>query len=351
MLRPVSGSVNSASAARTAASLTDWALSRCSLEAGVGGDSRRRSPHLIAFQLNRSATWSHLLPFPRVFRAHGRLAQIRSVRLCCGGGTWARWRQANWASGPTLPRRAQEMDRPRLAHQPLVAGQRAVGHHGQPCRGELAMLPHEVQQPGDVLRQFHDHERGGLSASSLQQSARVRVSQTRTPASASSRRSATAQRPVRSQTISRAGSGLVCVARAPYSTSFSALRPQSVGQAVPDTAWQSGTAWTYHLIHLFQPQLHHAAVEPRAGHAEQSGRPGLVALRPRQRPADQLALDAAEILVQARWFPRRGADGRPLGRPGGAARAGRPRRFRGPRRRWCASATTWANSSRLPGQA
>ena len=78
----------------------------------------------------------------------GKLAQIRSVRLCGGGGTWARWRQANRAKQAHLPRRTEEMDRPRLAHQPLVAGQRAVGHHRQPRRGELPRLPRRAGATG-----------------------------------------------------------------------------------------------------------------------------------------------------------------------------------------------------------
>ena len=60
------------------------------------------------------------------------------------------------------PRRAEEMDRSRLAHQPLVAGQRAVGHHRHPRRGELPRLPRQqAQQAGDVAAEFHNDKRGG----------------------------------------------------------------------------------------------------------------------------------------------------------------------------------------------
>ena len=59
---------------------------------------------------------------------------------------------------------------------------------------------------------------------------------------------------------------------------------------------QHHSAFTF--IPLLQPQLHHAAIEAGAGDAQQPGGLGLVPLRPRQRPANQLAFDAAEVFVQ-----------------------------------------------------
>ena len=49
---------------------------------------------------------------------HGRLAQIRSVRLCWGSGAWAKWRQANWASDPTCRGESRNWTAPasRISH-------------------------------------------------------------------------------------------------------------------------------------------------------------------------------------------------------------------------------------------
>ena len=100
---------------------------------------------------------------------------------------------------------------------------------------------------------------------------------------------------------------------------------------------------------LFQSQLYHAAVEPRAGDPQQPGGLGFVPFRPRQRPAYQLPLDPAEILVQDDGFVGAAGMGRGLGRhvqPLGQVLDADSAPFARP---W-ASATTSASSSRLPGQ-
>ncbi len=233
------------------------------------------------------------LPFPPLaaLSAHGKLAQIRSVRLCCGGGTWARWRQANWAKAADLTGRADEMHRPRLAHQPLVAGQPTVGHDRQPAGNSRGCRGHAAQQSGHVAAEFQDHKRCGALGQfvpAIGQRSRFPNANARLGQFASQ-----APRP-----------SVPCVRR-------QSAAPQRTSDAMPAAAKRSGihislpspipvgrcSCCSSLLSPLFESQLHHAPVEPGAGHAEQPGRPGLVALRPGQGPTDQFTFDTAEILV------------------------------------------------------
>ena len=305
MLRPVSGSWNRASAA--------WR---------VGFRERRylSCARSLVFQV-LSSKHSVLSSSPQ-----GNPAQMRSVRLCGGGGR-----------------------RP--------GGGRPVRPIRSSCRGE------QVKWTAPASRTSHC------------QSASPRAATTATWAKGKSRSRRTI-RPSRSSASARVNSTtrkLAGLAASSVPTFGQAagfadldagggqLAPQGPGPSPAALAYQQpagGGAFRgrrrRRVLSLrtspFQPELHHAAIQPRAGQPQQAGRAGPCCPWRGPRPGGSTPARSVPGTRPARSPLPCAAAGWPPPRPSGAARGGRRPGPRGPAAREHPSATICANSSMLPGQ-